>query len=98
MIDSKGFKVISTLSREVVYHSDWASVNKQVTSIGKNHLTNNLILSQDNALIELFIDNEKDNSWVYLVNQELEELAYISIENNPKAKDKVGLLLGNKLF
>lgn len=99
LIDNQKFIVMSILTKNIVYQKDFVNENFNIGFIGKDNNNGNLLLEINNKIFEVKIINEVVNSWIHLVKNNLEELAYFSAGNfNIEDQDKCGKILGHKFF
>lgn len=63
-------QVASFLFDSMLFSVDWGVKNLEVGMIGINKVNHNLMIGQNEKIIEIKIEKERENSWVYLVNIE----------------------------
>ena len=99
LIDKTKFIVMSILTKNIVYQKDFEEEGFQIGFIDKDNNNGNLLMEINNKVFEVKIINEVVNSWIHLVKNNLEELAYFSAGNfNIEDQDKCGKILAHKFF
>lgn len=96
LIYEKDLIIVSTLSNEVLFKKQFDS---GIKNIAKHPSNNNLIINNGLELIEIKILNEMIGSWIHLVENNMEELAYLTCKNYDINYDsQAARILAYKLF
>lgn len=76
IVTPKRVQIASFLFEEILFTKELEKTRGGLGLTALDKESNHLVMGEGEKVVEIYVQREKYNSWIYLVNNNLEELAY----------------------